>query len=528
MIANGIDSAPVYRALGVQTGPQALFSGGSDGRRFTPAHQLPPAAPGPETTLIPTLDRHQPLHFIGVGGIGMSALAGILAERGHSVSGSDPKDGPVVERLRRLGVRVFQEQTAATVSAICSGTASKPLVVISSAVPETNPELAEARRLGLTVCHRSDVLAALISGQASIAVAGSHGKTTTSTLIASLLAGTGQDPTAVIGGVVPAFGSNGRNGNGRLLVAEADESDGSLVKFRPRLGILTNVELDHTDHYPDLAALIGTLQRFAAGSSRLLANRDCPILRQHFEASHWWSTETAAGVAFAAIPLEERGDGTRLAFHEDGERIGELDLPLPGRHNLSNAAAALAACRLEGVPFEALAKAVADLRTPGRRFDFRGSWQGRMVVDDYAHHPSEVGATLQMARLMLETGRTPLPAVPRRIVAVFQPHRYSRTAQFLEGFARELALADAVLLAPLYAAGEAPIPGISSDALGRSVQAQAPGTPVTVSASLDDLARQIGDRTSEGDLVLAMGAGDVNSLWDRLARLTVGSTELVA
>ncbi len=528
MITEGDDSVPVCRGLALQTGPQALFSGGSDGRRVTPVHQLSPAAPGPEPTLIPTLDRLQPLHFIGVGGIGMSALAGILAERGHSVSGSDPKDGPVVERLRRLGVQVFQEQTAATISSIRDGTTSSPLVVISSAVPETNPELMEARRLGLPVCHRSDVLAALINAQASIAVAGSHGKTTTSTLIASLLATAEQDPTAVIGGVVPAFGSNGRNGNGRLLVAEADESDGSLVKFRPQLGILTNIELDHTDHYPDLAALVATLQRFAAGSSRLLANRDCPILRQHFDASHWWSTETAEGVAFAAIPLEERGDGTRLAFYENGERVGELDLPLPGRHNLSNAAAALAACRLEGVPFEALARAVADLRTPGRRFDFRGCWQGRMVVDDYAHHPSEVGATLKMARLMLDTGRTSLPAVPRRIVAVFQPHRYSRTAQFLEGFARELALADAVLLAPLYPAGEAPIPGISSDALGRSVQAQAPGITVTVTSGLDDLARQLDEQSGEGDLVLAMGAGDVNSLWDRLARLSVGSTELVA
>lgn len=478
--------------------------------------------------MIPTLDRHQPLHFIGVGGIGMSALAGILAERGHSVSGSDPKDSAAVERLRRLGVRVFREQNAATVAAIRSGTSHTPLVVISSAVPESNPELAEARRLGLPICHRSDVLAALINGQASIAVAGSHGKTTTSTLIASLLASTGADPTAVIGGVVPAFGSNGRHGNGELLVAEADESDGSLVKFRPRLGILTNVELDHTDHYPDLAALIATLRRFATGSSRLLANRDCPILREHFEADHWWSTQTAEGVDFAALPLEERGDGTRLAFHEGGRLVGELDLPLPGRHNLSNAAAALCACRLEGVPFEALAAAVADLRTPGRRFDFRGSWQGRMVVDDYAHHPSEVEATLQMARLMVETGRTVLPAVPRRIVAVFQPHRYSRTAQFLDGFAAALAQADAVVLAPLYAAGEAPIPGICSNALGRQVQVQAPDTPVAVTSSLEDLAREIAEGTGEGDLVLAMGAGDVNSLWDRLTARTESSPELVA
>ncbi|MFN5162055.1 MAG: Mur ligase domain-containing protein, partial [Cyanobacteriota bacterium] len=220
----------------------------------------------------------------------MSALAGILAERGFVVSGSDRRDTPVLERLRQSGVRVFLEQQAATITSVREAHGD-PLVVISSAVPESNPELAEARRVGLTVVHRSDVLAALINDQPSIAVAGSHGKTPTSTLVATLLEATRQDPTAVIGGVVPAFGSNGRQGEGRLLVAEADESDGSLVKFASHLGVLTNIELDHTDHYPDLEALIATLQQFAAGARRLLANHDDPVLRQHFQASHWWSTQ---------------------------------------------------------------------------------------------------------------------------------------------------------------------------------------------------------------------------------------------
>ncbi len=485
-------------------------------------------SPGPESTLIPSLDRHQPLHFIGVGGIGMSALAGILAQRGHSVSGSDPRDGKVVDQLRQLGVRVFREQNAATVAAIRSGTSHAPLVVISSAVPASNPELLEASRLGLPICHRSDVLAALINSQASIAVAGSHGKTTTSTLVATLLASTGQDPTAVIGGVVPAFGSNGHHGEGELLVAEADESDGSLVKFRPRLGLITNLELDHTDHYSDLDALICTLKRFANGSTRLLANRDCPILREHFEASHWWSVESPQGVDFAAIASEERGDGSTVDFYEDGCLVGRLELPLPGRHNLSNAAAALATCRLEGVPFAALQDAVANLKPPGRRFDFRGDWHGRLVVDDYAHHPSEVAATLDMARLMLESGKTPLPTLPRRIMAVFQPHRYSRTAQFLDGFAQALSRADAVLIAPLYTAGEDPIEGISSLALGQAIQTLAPGLQVLVAGSLEELAEQVAGTSQSGDLVLAMGAGDVNGLWDRLTTLPRSNRELVA
>lgn len=467
-----------------------------------------------------TLDRQQPLHFIGVGGIGMSALAGILAARGFVVSGSDPRSTAVVEGLRRQGVHVFPRQEAATIAALCDATGAPPaLVVISSAVPESNAELAEARSRGLAVVHRSDILAALINGQPSIAVAGSHGKTTTSTLVATLLEATRQDPTAVIGGVVPAFGSNGRHGEGRLLVAEADESDGSLVKFAARLGVLTNIELDHTDHYPDLQALIDTLQRFAAGSERLLANRDCPILRAHFQADSWWSIETAEGVSFAALAREERGDGTLADFYENGARVGSVELPLPGRHNLSNATAAIAACRLEGVPFADLQAAVAGLRPPGRRFDCRGVWRERVIVDDYAHHPSEVAATLATARLMVESGRSPLPMPPRRLLAVFQPHRYSRTAQFLEEFAAALAQADAVLVAPLYAAGESPIPGISSASLAAAVHRHAPQLAVQSAESLDQLVEQLASASRMGDLVLAMGAGDVNSLWDRLGRL---------
>jgi UDP-N-acetylmuramate--alanine ligase len=414
------------------------------------------------------------------------------------------------------------------VAAIRSGTSVSPQVVISSAVPETNPELVEARRMGLAICHRSDVLAALINSQASIAVAGSHGKTTTSSLVATLLAATHHDPTAVIGGIVPAFGSNGRHGQGRLLVAEADESDGSLVKFRASLGVLTNVELDHTDHYPDLEALIHTLQRFAGNTERLLANRDCPILREQFTPAHWWSIETSKGVSFAAIAREERGDGTVADFYEDGVAVGSFALPLPGRHNLSNAVAAMAACRLEGVSFAELRQAVAALKTPGRRFDFRGLWEGRLVVDDYAHHPSEVAATLAMARLMVTSGRSSLPVPPRRLVAVFQPHRYSRTAQFLEGFAAALAEADSVLIAPLYAAGEAPIPGISSAAMAAAVRERAPQLPVQVASSLEELAAQVASTSREGDLVLAMGAGDVNSLWDRLGQRRPGADSSTA
>ena len=469
--------------------------------------------------MAPSLDRRQPLHFIGVGGIGMSALAAILAQRGFDISGSDPRDHAVLTQLRHQGVRVFREQSASTIAAIRSGTSTSPQVVISSAVPESNPELRAARMAGLTVWHRSDILAALINAQPSIAVAGSHGKTTTSSLIATLLATTHHDPTAVIGGIVPAFGSNGRNGKGRLLVAEADESDGSLVKFKAALGVLTNLELDHTDHYPDLNALIGTVQRFTGHCGRLLANHDCPVLRQHFHADHWWSTEQPQDAAFAAIARDCRGDGTVAEYFEQGRSLGLLTVPLPGLHNLSNVTAAVAACRLEGVSFVELQQAVTQLRAPGRRFDYRGTWQDRQVVDDYAHHPSEVQATLATAQLMVRTGSSPLPQPPQRVLAVFQPHRYSRTGQFLEGFAQALSGADAVVLAPLYSAGEQPISGVSSEALAAAISRHNPQLSIQVATSADDLTALVADHSVPGDLVLAMGAGDINGLWERLNRL---------
>jgi len=469
------------------------------------------------------LDSHQPVHFIGVGGIGMSALAMILADRGQPVSGSDPRDNATVQTLRGRGVRIFSEQTAASINALLEPHRRAPIVVISTAIPENNPELVRAREKGLEIWHRSDLLAALISLQPAIAVAGSHGKTTTSSLITTLLHQAGEDPTAVIGGIVPCLGSNGHSGQGRLLVAEADESDGSLVKFQATLGLITNLELDHTDHYGGLDDLITTLKRFGNGCGRLLANHDDPILRQHFRADAWWSVHTSDDVDFAALPLQLDGDRCQARFFENGKAVGEFTLPMPGLHNLSNATAALAACRMEGLSLERLMGCLAVLQTPGRRFDLRGTWQGRHIVDDYAHHPSEVRATLEMARLMVDSGRSPLPSPPRRVLAVFQPHRYSRTQEFLGEFALALQNCDALMLAPVYAAGEDPIAGVCSRALADRVQGLKPDLPVHVANNIDELVSLVRDASRPEDLVLAMGAGDVNGLWSRLSRTPVAA-----
>ena len=469
-----------------------------------------------ESSLARPLERRHPVHFIGVGGIGMSALARILVDRGHPVSGSDPRDNSTVRQLRDLGVRIFPEQTAATIQTVTTS-GFTPIVVISSAIPETNKELIQARAAGLPIWHRSDLLAALIAEQPSIAVAGSHGKTTTSTLITTLLVQAGEDPTAVIGGVVPCLNSNGHAGRGRLLVAEADESDGSLVKFAAHLGVLTNLELDHTDHYSGLDELIATIQRFAQGCNRLLANHDCPLLKEHFRAEAWWSVNTHEGVDFAALPLQLDGDRCLARFYEAGQIVGDFTLPMPGLHNLSNATAALAACRMEGMSFQTLVRGLESLKPPGRRFDLRGTWEGRHIVDDYAHHPSEVKATLAMARLMVESGRSPLPSAPRRLLAVFQPHRYSRTEQFLDAFARALQDCDGLLLAPVYPAGEQPRAGVCSATLADRIRQLKPDLDIAVADNLDHLTALVRTHSRRDDLVLAMGAGDVNGLWTRLA-----------
>ena len=464
------------------------------------------------------IDRQIPVHFIGVGGIGMSALARILVDRGHTVSGSDPRNNATTQQLKSLGVTVYDRQDASSIDALLASVSQKaPVIVISTAIPESNPELHRAREQGLVIWHRSDLLAALIEQQPSIAVAGSHGKTTTSTLITSLLMAAGEDPTAVIGGIVPCIGSNGHAGQGKLLVAEADESDGSLVKFTPTLGVITNLELDHTDHYNGLDDLIATLQQFAAGCNRLLANHDDPVLQEHFEPTAWWSNQQSEGVAYAALPLSLEGDRCIARFYEAGQPIGDFTLPLAGRHNLSNATAALAACRMEGLPFEQLVEGLSTLEAPGRRFDHRGTWEGRHIVDDYAHHPSEVKATLDMAQLMVKSGKSPLPSPPRRLLAVFQPHRYSRTRQFFTDFAQALQNCDALVLAPVYAAGEQPLQGICSNTLAEQVRSINPDLEVVVADDLNQLTELVKQHSRQDDLVLAMGAGDINGLWGRLS-----------
>ncbi len=466
-----------------------------------------------------TLKSQRHIHFIGIGGIGMSALAMILSNRGHIISGSDTRYSLIIQRLEDAGIKIFTEQTGENIKSICTKRQNSPLIVISSAISKENPELKTAEKKQLQIWHRSDLLAALIADQPSIAVTGTHGKTTTSTFITTMLTEAGEDPTALIGGLVPCYSSNAHSGQGALLIAEADESDGTLIKFQAALGVITNLELDHTDHYSSLEQIIDTMKEFNHGCDGLLANYDCNILREHISPSAWWSVKTHENVNFAAIPIHLEGNETTAKLYEDSKYIETITLQVPGIHNLSNAIAAYASCRLMGVSKIKLINAISCLKTPLRRFEFRGTWEKRLIVDDYAHHPSEIKATLTMAKLMIKTGKSSLPSTPKRIIAVFQPHRFSRVKQFLKEFIEALATSDLIIIAPIYGAGEKPIEGINSNKIAKEAKKIYQDIPILVGEDMNEITQLIKDKSRPEDLILAMGAGDINSLWKLLIQV---------
>ena len=455
-------------------------------------------------------------HFIGIGGIGMSALALILAGKGYSVSGSDQKSNEFLDELTSKGIKIFKNQSALNIEKVCASKSLRPLIILSTAIPKSNPELRAAKNAQIEIIHRSDLLALLIKSQNSIVISGTHGKTTTSTFISTLLGLSEEDPTAIIGGLVPFYNSNANAGKGKLLIAEADESDGTIIKFKPHIGLITNLELDHTNHYTNINSLIKTMKKFSSNSEKIVANYDCKIVKDNFKSAIWWSTKTTHGVEFAAIPYSVTGDRTNASYYEKGELIGEISFPIPGLHNLSNLTGALAACRLSGIPFNKLNKYISQLKNPIRRFEFKGIWNDRQIVDDYAHHPSEIKATLSMAHLMINSKTSILPKMPLRVISVFQPHRFSRTRDFLEDFAKSLQESDVVILAPIYDAGESAINGISSKILAKYINQINPLLSIFVANNFIHLIELIKINTQAGDLILNMGAGDINKVSSKL------------
>ena len=385
----------------------------------------------------------RPFHFIGIGGIGMSALAYVLARRQLPVSGSDVRRTNIVDRLESVGVRVFIGQTASNLDFFAP---QLPQVICSTAIDKSNPELAAALEKGCEIWHRSDVLAALIAESHSIAVAGTHGKTTTSSMVGCILVEAGLDPTIIVGGEVSTWEGNARAGESNYLVAEADESDGSLTKHCPQVGVITNIELDHADHYASLDAVVKTFQTFASQCKTVIGSIDCPLVKTEIKPQISYSLQPSSGADYLATDVEYHAYGTIAQIYERGVLLGTLELQVLGEHNLSNALGAVAAARLLGVGFAAITEALSKFSGAKRRFELRGKYQDISFVDDYAHHPSEILVTLAAAKLQVRS--------PRRVIAAFQPHRYSRTLTFLQEFARSFKDADMVIITDIYSAGE--------------------------------------------------------------------------
>ncbi len=446
----------------------------------------------------------------------MSALALFLASKGHKVSGSDSRKNKTCKELVSKGIKIFTEQGKDNLQSVSRQNQESPLIITSTAIQSDNPELQAARDAKLPIWHRSDLLAVLTNEQPSIAVGGTHGKTTTSAMVATLLAATDNDPSALVGGIIPWFNTNGHSGNGRYLIAEADESDGSLVKLNPEIGLITNIEMEHTDHYSKLSDLLNTMKIFGKRCQNLLVNYDCPNISSNLKSTKFWSIKQFEGIDFSAIPILIDGEKTVAKYYEKGELLGEIILPIPGIHNLSNATGALAACRLAGVEFYKLKEALIQLKTPKRRFEFLGIWENRQIVDDYAHHPSEIKATLRMAELIIKTKKSALPKSPKRIFLTFQPHRFSRTEKFLKELAQSLSKADYIVLTPIYSAGEKAIENVNSEILADEIKKINPKIPIKVAKNLEDLTKMVRLFSKEDDLIISMGAGSINSLWDRL------------
>ncbi len=442
------------------------------------------------------LHNFKKIHFIGIGGYGMSALAFVLFQSGHAVQGSDIKSSSLAESLEKSGVKVFKGHDPSYID-------DADLVVYSSAIPQDNSELTAARKKGLTVWHRSELLAVLLNKGCGIAVAGAHGKTTTSAMLSLILEKGGFDPTALVGGEVPSFHGNARIGMSNIIVAEACESDSSFLRYKPYLALLTNIEADHLEHYNgDFQCLLEGYRQFVGNVKRegtLVYCGDDPFLfeMQSTFPSNSISYGLSRDVDCKGEILELGGMGSRFTVFFRGEQLGHLVLNTPGVHNILNALGAAAAAYVLKVDFKAVQDALFSFIGARRRFEKIGEENGVLVIDDYAHHPTEVRVTLEAAR---RSGR--------RVICVFQPHRFTRTSFLWEEFVEAFDYADVLLLAEVYSAGEEPLEGIDSSSLGVQIKERIQ-KPVYVANRKDELSHILKGIAVKGDMVITMGAGDI-------------------
>ena len=441
---------------------------------------------------------NQRIHFIGIGGIGMSGIAEILLTMGYAVSGSDLKRSATTDRLASLGARIFEGHAASNATA-CD------VVVTSSAVSPANAEVAEARARKVPVIPRAEMLAELMRLKYGIAVAGMHGKTTTTSMIAAVLHGGGLDPTVVVGGRVDALGSNARLGNSQYLVAEADESDRSFLKLSPILGVVTNLDREHMDCYRDMADVEAAFLQFMDGVPFYGASTACldnallaAILPRVRRKVYTYGEHELADFRLRVLPKQQHCHSSFEVTY-GGIVMGPFSLHVPGRHNVLNAAAAVAIGVQLGVAPEQIAAGLETFRGVDRRFQIKGIAAGVTVVDDYGHHPTEILATLRAAR---DCGYT-------RVHLLFQPHRYTRTRDLFSEFATAFVDADTVQILDIYAASEEPIPGITGESLAEAIQKSHPGK-VTHTSSIPTAVAALIAEAGPGEVIVTLGAGSVS------------------
>ncbi len=440
----------------------------------------------------------QPVHFTGIGGIGMSGLAEVLLELGYRVTGSDLRMSPVTERLTRLGATIYEGHAAENV-------AGANAVVVTSAARADNPEIAEARRRGIPVIPRGELLAELMRLKFGVAIAGSHGKTTTTSMVASILTHAGLDPTVVVGGLSATMrGSNARVGKSPYLVVESDESDGSFLKLAPILAIVTNIDREHLDHYADLAqiktAFIEFVNKVPFYGAAILCLDDENVQKILPSVKRRIITYGASAQADLRITHSSAGHlASEFHIARGTQDLGSFHLNVPGAHNISNATAAIAVALELDVPVETIREGLAQFAGVDRRFQIKGTERGVTVIDDYGHHPTEIRATLAAARAC-SFGR---------VHVLFQPHRYTRTQALMDEFAQAFHQADSVHLLDIYAASETPIEGVSSKTLAELIESYGHRGAHYVGAMPDGVAAVVA-AAAPGDAIITLGAGNVS------------------
>lgn len=446
------------------------------------------------------------IHFIGVGGAGMSGLASILLDSGHKISGSDIVSSKSTKRLTDKGATIFKGHNENNVE-------KADLVVVSSAIPESNPEIRGARDRKITIIKRAEMLARLMDNKYGIAIAGTHGKSTTASMISLLLERSGFDPTVVVGGELNNFKNNAKLGKGNHIVVEADESDGSFLELNPRMAIVTNIEDDHLDHYKNVENILKDFRKFidkVPDNGRIILCKDCDnvkrLIKEYGKSHISYGIFTEADLMAKDIELDKLNSKSKIYWQ--GEKIGDLCLKVAGYHNILNALAAIAVALELGISFTEIAKTFETFQGVHRRMEVVANLSDKiLIIDDYAHHPTEIKATLSALKSSWQN---------RRIIAVFQPHRYSRTKLLAEKFGKAFFNADSVIINDIYSANELPISGISGETIFKEIK-KTNHRQIKYMPFKDNILSYLYKTVQSGDIIITMGAGDIWTIGQELA-----------